>query len=73
MNRDNAADYYYFDQKYYSTLFSKLLTDAQIFYAEKDGEIIASSIILKCKDKLNYHLSGSLKAPGSLSQAVFQS
>ena len=35
--------------------------NAQIFQAEKDGKVIAASILLHCNGRMNYHLSGSLR------------
>lgn len=60
MDRDNAEKYYYFDEEFYSIIRNELKDNAFVFYAEnKDGKIIAASIILKADGKLSYHLSGS--------------
>lgn len=66
MDRDDADSYYYFNDEFYSSVLNDLKDNADIFYAEYDNKIIASSIILKASDKLSYHLSGSLKEYGSL-------
>lgn len=66
MNRDDADKYYYFNDGFYHSILNDLSDNAEIFYAEYDNKIIASSIILKANDKLSYHLSGSLKEYGSL-------
>ena len=60
MDRDNADKYYYFNDEFYSIMRNELKDSGYIFYAEnKDGEVIAASIILNANGKLSYHLSGS--------------
>ena len=66
MNRDNAENYYYFKQDFYDSILYDLQNNAEVYYAEYDNKVIASSIILKAGNKLSYHLSGSLKEYGSL-------
>lgn len=61
MDKDNADSYYYFKDEFYASLLNDLPVNAQVFYAVKDNEIIAASIILAANGRLNYHLSGSLK------------
>lgn len=60
MERDAADDYYFFDRKFYESICFDLPEQAQLFYAVKDGRMIAASIILAADGKLHYHLSGSL-------------
>ena len=66
MDKDNADAYYYFGDEFYKSVLIDLPHNAQVFYAEKDNEIIAASIILATNGRLNYHLSGSLKEYSSL-------
>ena len=66
MDRDNAEKYYYFDTPFYRSVLEDLPLNAQVFWAEKDGEVIAASIILAANGRLNYHLSGSLREYSSL-------
>ena len=66
MNRDNADNYYYFNDEFYGSILNDLKDNANVFYAEYENKIIAASIMLKAGDKLSYHLSGSLKEYGSL-------
>lgn len=61
MNRDGAEAYYYFSEKFYNSVLNDLPQNAQVFWAEKDGVIIASSIMLAANGYMNYHLSGSLR------------
>ena len=61
MDMDGAEDYYYFGDSFYETICEKLPENAQVFWAEKDGTIIAASIMLECNGYMNYHLSGSLR------------
>lgn len=60
MDKDCAADYYYFTPEFYESVLNDLPQNAQIFYAQlSDGTIIAASIMLAANGRLNYHLSGS--------------
>lgn len=65
MDKDNADPYYYFGKEFYASILEDLPHNAQVFYAEKDGIIIAASIILAANGRMNYHLSGSLKEYGT--------
>ena len=59
MDKDNANKYYYFNEDFYDSILYDLSENAQVFWAEKDGEIIAASIILTANGYMNYHLSGN--------------
>ena len=59
MDRDEAADYYYFTKEYYESLVEGLKGNYKFFYACKDDKIIAVSIILEANSRLHYHLSAS--------------
>lgn len=60
MEHDQAKAYYFFGDEFYESVCNDLADEAQVFYAVKDGDIIAASIMLVGGDKLNYHLLGSL-------------
>ena len=71
MDRDDAEEYYYFKESFYDSVLNDLPQNAQVFWAEKDGQVIAASIMLAANGRMNYHLSGSLRefsslAPGNL-------
>ena len=66
MDKDEAEEYYYFDNKFYKSILEDLPENAQIFWAEKDGVVIAASIMLECNGFMNYHLSGSMREYSSL-------
>ena len=71
MDKDSAEDYYYFSPEFYSSVLEDLPQNAQVFWAEKDGNTIAASIMLAANGRMNYHLSGSVReysslAPGNL-------
>nr|MBQ4455214.1 GNAT family N-acetyltransferase [Clostridia bacterium] len=71
MDKDDAEKYYYFKEPFYESVLNDLPQNAQIFWAEKYGQVIAASIILAANGRMNYHLSGSLHefnslAPGNL-------
>ena len=61
MDRDDADAYYYFDSRFYESILEDLPQNAQVFWAEKDEQVIAASIIIGANGYLNYHLSGSLR------------
>ncbi len=66
MNKDDAIEYYYFKEPFYNSVLNDLPQNAQIFWAEKDGQVIAASIIIGANGYLNYHLSGSSREFNSL-------
>lgn len=71
MDKDDAEEYYYFGPEFYRSVLEDLPQNAQVFWAEKDGQVIAASIMIGANGYLNYHLSGSLRefsslAPGNL-------
>ncbi len=61
MDSDNAKAYYYFNGEFYDSIRDDLAEEAQIFWAEVDGKIIAASIMITANGYMNYHLSGSLR------------
>ena len=60
MQKDHAADYYYFKDAFYASIHEDLGDNYEMFYAVLNGEIIAMSIMLFANDQMHYHLSGSL-------------
>ncbi len=66
MDKDDAEQYYYFQPEFYTSVLEDLPSNAQIFWAEKDGLIIAASIMVYANGHMNYHLSGSLREYSSL-------
>lgn len=66
MDKDDADPYYYFEDQFYKSVLEDLPENAQVFWAEKDGEAIAASIMLMCNGYMNYHLSGSVRKYSSL-------
>ncbi len=66
MDKDSAKEYYYFEPDFYTSVLEDLPQNAQVFWAEKEGRVIAASIMLACNGKMNYHLSGSLREFSSL-------
>lgn len=61
MDKDDAEEYYYFGPEFYQSVLEDLPQNAQIFWAEKDGQVIAASIMIGANGYLDYHLSGSLR------------
>ena len=66
MDKDGAEDYYYFGKEFYQSLLEDLSQNAQVFWAEKDGIIVAASIMIFANGYMNYHLSGSLREYNSM-------
>jgi lipid II:glycine glycyltransferase (peptidoglycan interpeptide bridge formation enzyme) len=66
MDRDNAEQYYYFGKSFYNSILEDMPQNAQVFWAEKNNQIIAASIMLTGNAYMNYHLSGSLREYSSL-------
>lgn len=60
MEKDNAEKYYFFDQKFYRSIYEDLDGNYEIFYATHEGKIVAISIVLFANKKMHYHLSGSI-------------
>ena len=61
MERDDAEAYYFFKPEFYHSVMTELPQEAQVFYAELEGEVIAAAIMLASNGRLNYHLSGSIR------------
>ena len=61
MEKDDAEKYYYFEPEFYQSVLLDLSQNAQVFWAEKDEQVIAASIMLATNGRMNYHLSGSLR------------
>ena len=66
MDKDDAEDYYYFKEQFYESVLNDLPQNAQVFWAEKDGQVIAASIMIGANGYLDYHLSGSLREYSTL-------
>ncbi len=66
MDKNDAEEYYYFGSEFYKSVLNDLPQNAQVFWAEKDGQVIAASIMLATNGRMNYHLSGSLREFSSL-------
>ena len=60
MDKDEADEYYYFDERFYKSIHNDLHDNYEMFYAVMDGKIIAMSIILFSNKQMHYHLSGSM-------------
>lgn len=59
MNKDDATDYYYFNQDFYRSVLEDLKYNSLIFYALYDQKIISMSMIIFGNHKMHYHLSAS--------------
>lgn len=59
MNRNNASEYYFFNNIFFKDLFTTLGHNCNLFNAVYNGEIISSAIILEENSNLHYHLSAA--------------
>ena len=59
MDKVGAEGYYYFSREFYDSIYHDLGEQAQLFYAEYEGEIAAIAIILFGGNQMHYHLSAS--------------
>jgi len=57
MQRNNANEYYYFNDKFFNELFLLLGPNYNLFNAIYKEKTICSAIIFNCNKKLHYHLS----------------
>ena len=60
MNKDNAEEYYYFEEEFCKSIHEDLSAHYEMFYAVYEGQIIAMSIILFANQQMHYHLSDSM-------------
>lgn len=66
MDKDNAIEYYYFEESFYESICNDLPHNSQIFYAMLEDKVIAAAIMLSANGHMNYHLSGSLSEFSSM-------
>ena len=59
MRRNNANDYYYFNDIFFKELFLNLKHNYNLFNAIYEGKTISSAIIFHCNKTLHYHLSAN--------------
>lgn len=60
MDKDDAEEYYYFGDQFYTSVLNDLPQYAQVFWAEKDNIVIASSIIIGANGYKILHLGGGV-------------
>lgn len=60
MKKDNAEEYYFFNEDFYHSIFENMKDVCEMFYAEYEGEKIAMSMMLFTNGRMHYHLSGSV-------------
>lgn len=59
MERNQASEYYYFNQQFFDDLFLSLAGNYSLFNARYEEQVISSAIIMHCNGNLHYHLSAS--------------
>ncbi|XMB72264.1 GNAT family N-acetyltransferase [Mycoplasmatota bacterium WC30] len=59
MDKDKAADYYYFNVDFYKSMLEDLKYNSLVFYASYDKKIISMAYIIFANNKMHYHLSAS--------------
>ena len=60
MMKDQAEEYYFFEDSFYESIHRDLYDNYEMFYAVIDGQVIAMSIMLFANNRMHYHLSGSI-------------
>lgn len=71
MDKDCAAEYYYFRPEFYESILEDLKENGMWFYVKKEKEIAAIAVFMFCNGTMHYHLSASSPlyqrmAPGNL-------
>lgn len=61
MDRNNASEYYYFNDKFFHDAIDSLGGNVFIVNAYYKNKIIASSLIMRYSKYLHYHFSGALR------------
>ncbi|MBE6083735.1 MAG: GNAT family N-acetyltransferase [Tissierellaceae bacterium] len=61
MDRNNASEYYYFNEKFFNDVISSLGENVFIANAYYEDKIVSSSLIMRYDKYLHYHFSGTLK------------
>lgn len=61
MDKDDAEDYYYFNEDFYKSILNDFKYNSMMFYAVLEEKIIAMSMILFSNRKMHYHLSASYR------------
>lgn len=69
MDRNNATDYYYFDDEYFNDILKYYKENLILVEAEYEGKTIAAGIYFIYKGIIHIHLSGTLNEYLSLSPA----
>ena len=59
MNKNDASDYYYFNDDFFPTTLRELGKKVMMVNAYHEEEIIASSLIMKHNKYIHYHFSGA--------------
>lgn len=59
MHRNNAEEFYYFDNNYFDEFFNNFKKHYKLFYAMYDNKIISMAIIMHGNENLHYHLSAA--------------
>lgn len=59
MERLNAEEFYFFDEKYYQSFLEKFIGEAFLGTIRKDDELICAAIFMYSNEYGHYHLEGS--------------
>lgn len=59
MTKNNAKEYYFFNDKFFENTIKYLGENVKIFNAIKNGKVISSAIIINYGDYIHYHLIGN--------------
>lgn len=59
MRRNEAGPYYYYSEEYFNGLRSLLGTDAELFAAYHEGNMVGTAVMCLARPYMQYHLSGA--------------
>jgi len=59
MEKNKADQYYFFEREFYNSILNDLKDHALVFYAMKDGVVIAGDIVIMAGRRMNSHLGAS--------------
>ncbi|MFB5086094.1 GNAT family N-acetyltransferase [Psychrobacillus sp. PGGUH221] len=61
MRRNNAIDYYFFDEEYFKSLFLNIGENLHMFGAYYQDKLVSVTLVMSYGKYVHYHLSGALK------------
>ncbi len=60
MKRDNADEYYFFNNEFYESIYKNLKNNATIYTTYLNDMAVNSILVMYCGENAHYHLSGTI-------------